>query len=177
MDSESACLQDVSRRNAELFASQAGCVGYEVGGAQYQAGLIRGFDPAVILKLGLPKNMAAHSLQRSQYVNGLSVIPSPTRVKLFEATSSIVGAHYGRTNPEDFKWSFNETNPVAWFPYNFHAGNYFTTTGTGEEYSPQNETTAEMLKAGIVPLPTWVFSPRFTLKQLEEWTNRQIDLW
>ena len=27
-------------------------VGYETGGAQYQAGLIRGFDPATILHLG-----------------------------------------------------------------------------------------------------------------------------
>ena len=27
-------------------------VGYETGGAQYQAGLIRGFDPATILRLG-----------------------------------------------------------------------------------------------------------------------------
>ena len=36
-DSESASISAVSRRNAELFAEQAGCVGYETGGAQYQA--------------------------------------------------------------------------------------------------------------------------------------------
>jgi hypothetical protein len=41
-DSESACVNDISRRNAEIYGEKAGCVGYEVGGAQYQAGLIRG---------------------------------------------------------------------------------------------------------------------------------------
>ena len=51
MDSESAGIQDISRRNAELFAEPAGCVGYETGGAQYQAGLIRGLNPALILQL------------------------------------------------------------------------------------------------------------------------------
>merc|ERR1712130_842572 len=67
-DSESASVTHVSRRNAEVWAERAGCVGYEIGGAQYQAGLIRGFDPASIMLLGLPYNMPAHSLQRSQYV-------------------------------------------------------------------------------------------------------------
>ena len=37
----------------EVWAQRAGCVGYETGGAQYQAGLIRGFDPAKILTEGL----------------------------------------------------------------------------------------------------------------------------
>ena len=45
-DSESAGITSLSRRNAEMWAEKAGCVGYEIGGAQYQAGLIRGFDPA-----------------------------------------------------------------------------------------------------------------------------------
>ena len=54
----------------QVWAQRAGCVGYETGGAQYQAGLIRGFDPAKILTEGLPYNMPAHSLQRAQYVNG-----------------------------------------------------------------------------------------------------------
>ena len=56
-DSESASLSSVSRVNAEVWAQKAGCVGYETGGALYQAGLIRGFDPAAILLLGLPYNM------------------------------------------------------------------------------------------------------------------------
>ena len=45
-----------------------------------------------------------------------------------------------------------------------------------QEYSPQNETTFEMLRAGMVPLPTWVFSPKFTLQQLTTWTMKQIAL-
>merc|ERR1719333_1962904 len=75
-DSESAAVTDLSRKNAEIWALAAGAVGYEIGGAQYQAGLIRGFDPAAILTLGLPCNMPAHSLQRSQYVNGLTELPT-----------------------------------------------------------------------------------------------------
>lgn len=71
-DSESASIQSISRKNAEIFAERGGCVGYEIGGAQFQAGLIRGLDPAKVLKLGLPYNMPAFSLQRSQYVNGLT---------------------------------------------------------------------------------------------------------
>jgi hypothetical protein len=81
-DSESAAVSSISRQNAELWAEKAGCVGYETGGAQYQAGLIRGFDPATILSLGLPYNMPAHSLQRSQYVNGLTEL-TPTFENLF----------------------------------------------------------------------------------------------
>ena len=46
-DSESCSVSNVSRMNAEVWAEKAGCVGYETGGAQYQAGLIRGFDPSV----------------------------------------------------------------------------------------------------------------------------------
>merc|ERR1719460_2981449 len=81
-DSESASITHLSRMNAEVWAVKAGCVGYEIGGAQYQAGLIRGFDPAAILTLGLPSNMPAHSLQRSQYVNGLAELTSDIRQDL-----------------------------------------------------------------------------------------------
>ena len=105
-DSESAGITALSRRNAEVFAQQAGCVGYEVGGAQYQAGMIRGFDPAEILRQGLPYNMAAHSLQRSQYVNGLAELPAGIRGKLFDATADIVRDHYG-----------TELDTVPWIPY------------------------------------------------------------
>ena len=56
-------------RAACRYGQQAGCVGYEIGGAQYQAGLIRGFDPSMIMRLGLPYNMPAHSLQRSRLLS------------------------------------------------------------------------------------------------------------
>jgi biotin carboxyl carrier protein len=164
-DSESAAVTSISRRNAEIWAERAGCVGYEIGGAQYQAGLIRGWDPATILKLGLPYNMPAHSLQRSQYANGLAELPTEIRQPLFDATAEVVGMHYrpGGLGKE----------LVPWQPYNFHAVNYVNES-TG--YSPQDQTTAELLKAKCVPMPNWVFSPKFPLEALEKWTNRQIDI-
>jgi biotin carboxylase/biotin carboxyl carrier protein len=163
-DSESAAISELSRRNCELYGQQAGCVGYEIGGAQYQAGLIRGFDPSMIMRLGLPYNMPAHSLQRSQYVNGLTELTPEIRQPLFEATADVVSDHY-RGKARD--------GVVPWHPYNFHAGN-FVNEATG--YAPQDETTGELLDAGCVPLPTWVFSAKFTLEALEKWTHRQVDL-
>merc|ERR1719253_1260485 len=115
-DSESASISAVSRRNAELYAEQAGCVGYETGGAQYQAGLIRGFDPAMIMRLGLPYNMPAHSLQRSQYVNGLTELTPDIRTPLFTATADVVSGHYRPAG--------GSSEVVPWQPYNFHAGNF-----------------------------------------------------
>eukprot|EP00439_Symbiodinium_sp_Y106_P030902 s1515_g3.t1 len=164
-DSESACVSNVSRINAEVWAQKAGCVGYETGGAQYQAGLIRGFDPATILRLGLPYNMPAHSLQRSQYVNGLAELTPEIRRPLFQATGEIVAQHYrGKGSIESW---------VPWMPYNFHAGN-FVDPKTG--HSPQDETTLELLDAKCLPMPNWVFSPKFPLEALKKWTERQIDL-
>merc|ERR1719262_1379809 len=128
-DSESACINDVSRRCAEVWAQRAGCVGYETGGAQYQAGLIRGFDPAAILKIGLPYNMPAHSLQRSQYVNGLAELTTEVRQPLFDSTAAIVGGHYRPTGGKKYMW-------VPWHPYNFHAGNFYD---PATKYSPQDE--------------------------------------
>merc|ERR1719281_1514972 len=113
--------------NAEIWAEKAGCVGYETGGAQYQAGLIRGFDPATIMMLGLPYNMPAHSLQRSQYVNGLTELPSHIRQELFHSTAQIVTSHYRPDAASNIL--------VPWHPYNFHAGNFIDET-TG--YSPQD---------------------------------------
>jgi len=165
-DSESASVSSISRRNAEVWAEQAGCIGYETGGAQYQAGLIRGFDPAAILCLGLPYNMPAHSLQRSQYANGLAELTPEIRKALFESTAGLVSNHY-RRGLDGCK------EAVPWHPYNFHAGNYFDPK---TNYSPQDETTNELLAAKTVPMPNWVFSPKFSLEALEGWTNRQIDI-
>jgi len=164
-DSESAGVCAVSRQNAEVWGERAGCVGYETGGAQFQAGLIRGFDPATIKILGLPYNMPAHSLQRSQYVNGLAELTSDVRVGIFEATAGLVEGHYRAPGAQTRK-------DVPWFPYNFHAGNYYNPE-TG--YSAQDETTRELLGAGCCPMPNWVFSPRFPISALRDWTGRQID--
>ena len=116
-----------------------------------------------VLSLGLPYNMPAHSLQRSQYVNGLAELPPSIRKALFAANAGIVSNHYHR-----------KTNDmVPWFPYNFHAGNFYD---PARDYSPQDQTTAELVQAGCTPLPVWVFSGRFTLEDLEKWTHRQITL-
>ena len=54
-----------------------------------------GLNPALILQLGLPSNLAPHSLQRSQYVNGLSEISKDHRQVLFQATGELVREAYG----------------------------------------------------------------------------------
>jgi hypothetical protein len=142
--------------------------------------------------LGLPYNMAPHSLQRSQYVNGLSELSSNQRQKLFGATAELVRGHYcGETNHNNGNAAgvadysgFQGGNSnkganniseglVPWFPYNFHAGNFYD---ADSNYSPQDLSTGELIRAGITPLPTWVFSPHFSLSQLGEWTKRQIEL-
>merc|ERR1719326_2781289 len=162
-DSESAAINVTSRRNAEIWAERGGCVGYETGGAQYQAGLIRGFDPATILVRGLPYNMPSHSLQRSQYVNGLTELTPPIRKALFASTAELVTGHYNPGGSPDV---------VPWAPYNFHAGNFCDAKG----YSPQDETTAELLAAKCIPMPCWVFSAKFPIEELAKWAGRQIDL-
>lgn len=164
-DSESAAISAISRRNAEIWAEKAGCVGYEIGGAQYQAGLIRGFDPAMIMTLGLPYNMPGHSLQRSQYVNGLAELTPAIRQPLFDATAEVVANHYRPQIGVGGKL-------VPWQPYNFHAGNFVDNKG----YSPQDQTTAELLKSKCIPMPNWVFSAKFPLEELKKWTERQIDI-
>merc|ERR1719343_840706 len=118
------------------------------------------------MTLGLPYNMPAHSLQRSQYVNGLAELTPEVRQALFDSTAELVAARYrpgvgvgGKT--------------VPWHPYNFHAGNYIDES---RGYSPQDETTTELLKARCVPMPNWVFSPKFPLEALKKWTGRQIDM-
>merc|ERR1719254_375453 len=105
----------------------------------------------MIMMLGLPYNMPAHSLQRSQYVNGLAELVA------------------GRYRPGVGVGG----KTVPWHPYNFHAGNYIDES-TG--YCPQDETTGELLKAKCVPMPNWVFSPKFPLEALKKWTGRQIDM-
>merc|ERR1719262_1076571 len=88
------------------------------------------------------------------------------RQGLFDATAEMVKAHYRQgVDPRE--------SVVPWAPYNFHAGNFFD-EATG--YSPQDETTAELLKAKCVPMPNWVFSPHFPLDALKKWTGRQIDM-
>merc|ERR1719343_1273524 len=118
------------------------------------------------MTLGLPYNMPAHSLQRSQYVNGLAELPTSIRQPLFDATAEIVAGHYRPGVGVGGKL-------VPWQPYNFHAGNFID---EAKGYSPQDETTSELLTAKCVPMPNWVFSPKFPLEALKKWTARQIEM-
>ena len=108
--------------------------------------------------------MPSHSLQRSQYVNGLTELTPAVRKALFASTAELVTGHY---NPGG---AIAET--VPWAPYNFHAGNYVDAKG----YSPQDETTGELLAAKCIPMPCWVFSAKFPIEELTKWAGRQIDL-
>eukprot|EP00406_Dinophysis_acuminata_P045001 CAMPEP_0179302186 /NCGR_PEP_ID=MMETSP0797-20121207/47933_1 /TAXON_ID=47934 /ORGANISM="Dinophysis acuminata, Strain DAEP01" /LENGTH=579 /DNA_ID=CAMNT_0021011705 /DNA_START=16 /DNA_END=1755 /DNA_ORIENTATION=- len=109
--------------------------------------------------------MPAHSLQRSQYVNGLTELPAEIRQPLFDATAEIVSSFYRPGQSVGDKW-------VPWQPYNFHAGNFYD---EASKYSPHDETVGEMLKSRIIPMPNWVFSAKFPIEALKKWTGRQID--
>merc|ERR1719454_2709533 len=93
-------------------------------------------------------------------------LPTEIRQPLFDYTAELVANHYRPGLGVGGKL-------VPWEPYNFHAGNFYDAK-TG--YSPQDETTAELLKAKCLPMPNWVFSAKFPLEALEHWTGRQIDM-
>lgn len=159
-DSESFALMNLSSRIAEQYYAQTGAIELEGGGAQYQVGIMRGFNPFEILMLGLTSNMMTSALIRSQWLNGFE-LPSDIRAMYYNAFASGIRHHYGLPNEASVPMTLN----------NFHAGNYF-----GPQGSPQDETTEQILKSGLNPRPNWVFSTKFSLKQLEEWVYRQIDL-
>ncbi|CAD7974594.1 unnamed protein product [Amoebophrya sp. A120] len=97
--------------------------------------------------------------------------PSP---KIYRSSSgSLVRPAKDPVNDGDFPNVPSEYLPVAFFPYNFHAGNYWDRANPLEK-SPQDATICEMLDAGLTPLPTWVFSPKFPLELLKQWTKRQL---
>eukprot|EP00392_Amoebophrya_sp_AT5.2_P018870 g19519.t1 len=136
-------------------------------------------DPAKVLKLGLPYNMPAFSLQRSQYVNGLTDNADTNPYlppKVYRSISGTLLKDMTIVHSDlqcDFPMVADEDRPVPFFPYNFHAGNYWDREKP-ELKSPQDATICEMLDSGLTPVPTWVFSPRFPLELLAEWTKRQL---
>merc|ERR1719502_1766558 len=93
-------------------------------------------------------------------------LPPSVRGPLFDSTAQVVSSHYRPGKPVGDLW-------VPWQPYNFHAGNFYD---EATKYSPQDETTTELLKANCVPMPTWVFSPKFPIETLKHWTARNIDM-
>ena len=67
---------------------------------------------------------------------------------------------------------------VPWFPYNFHAGNFWRTNEDGSDYCPQDATSGEMLDSGMTPVPTWVFSMKIPnpIDMFKKWATRQVNL-
>lgn len=157
-DQESASIQQISASITSKTGILSGVIiGLETGGAQYQSGLMRGFDWWNALLYGCSPNLPSFSLSRSEWLNGLE---RKTPSQLGFALSSISGAvkhHYG---------ILPDAPLTPWFPYNFHAGNH----------PRQDIVTGLMLDAGMSPVPTWAWDPRYTREHFKGWIHRQLDL-
>lgn len=159
MDQESAAIQSISTRNAEVYLVRSGIVfGNEIGGAQYQAALMRSYNWLEVLKKGCPVNLPAHSLTRSKWLNGLSVKTLAEQSFYFNTIGREVANHYGISS--------TFTPYLPWMPYNFHAGNHVS----------QDITTTAMLNANLAVIPCWAWDPRYTKDDFIGWVKRQIKL-
>ena len=142
--------------SANPYLMQAGIIAHEQGGAQYQTATKNGICPLKALTESINKYIAAFSLQRSQWANGLD-----------EKSNEILNFIYAYTNKE-IRAQFDNIHPDTkpWHPYNFHFGNH----------PKADESTDIMLKNGHIPIPNWVYSDQFDLAQLEKWTERQLQV-
>jgi|GEM_PF-1307056 len=158
-DQESALIQKASAKIASIYFAATGIgVGYETGGAQFQAALMRKFSWMPVLLSGCLSNLPSHSLTRSAWLNGLNLKTPEQQDFYFKTIASNVAKHYGvLTGLSDF---------LPWFPYNFHAGNH----------PEQDVTTKLMLDSNLGAMPTWSWDPRFTKEQFTSWVDRQIKL-
>ncbi|MDP3706275.1 MAG: biotin/lipoyl-containing protein [Legionellaceae bacterium] len=158
-DQESALMQKASVKISEIFFAGSGIgVGFETGGAQYQAALMRKFDWMAVLLSGCLSNLPSHSLTRSKWLNGLTVKSPEEQAFVFRTIAGEVTGLYGlprRILPF-----------IPWMPYNFHAGNH----------PEQDITTREMLRANLAVIPNWAWDARYTEKHFRGWVTRQIDL-
>lgn len=157
-DQESALIQAASAKIAEIYFASAGIgIGFETGGAQYQAALMRNFDWLEVLLAGCRSNLPSHSLTRSKWINGLLAKSSEKQAFIFRTIADEIAAHYGILATQSF---------LPWMPYNFHAGNH----------PEQDLTTRAMLQANLGVIPNWAWDPRYTQNHFEGWVTRQIDL-
>jgi len=157
-DQESPLLQGPAARIAERHGAASGIfVGFETGGAQYQAGMMRDFDWLEVL-CTIPENMMSHSLTRSAWMNGLLKKPLETQKLIFDVIRDTLEKRYG-FEPGTLPFGM-------WQPYNFHAGNH----------PNQDITTRAMLQAGFAPIPCWAWDPRYTEDHFNDWVERQIKL-
>ena len=159
VDQESALIQRPSAKAAQVFFARSGMgVGYETGGAQYQAGLMRQFDWFDVLLDGCLLNMESHSLTRSHWLNGLTIKSEAEIAFVLAVIGKLVLEHYGLSSDRQ---SF-----IPWMPNNFHAGNH----------PVQDVTTRLMLKANLAVIPNFAWDHRYTENQFRGWVKRQIDL-
>jgi acetyl/propionyl-CoA carboxylase alpha subunit len=157
-DQESALIQKASAKIAEIYFAGAGIgVGFETGGAQYQAALMRNFDWMEVLLAGCRSNLASHSLTRSKWLNGLLAKSPEKQAFIFKTIADEIAKHYGLSASQSF---------LPWLPYNFHAGNH----------PEQDLTTRAMLQANLGVIPNWAWDPRYTQDHFKGWVKRQIDL-
>lgn len=159
-DQESALVQGASAKLAQmLFAGSGVGIGFEVGGAQYQAGLMRKFDWMTVLTTGLLTNLPSLSLTRSKWMNGLTPKSREEQAFIFHTIAKAVRQKYGL--------ALDAAHAVIpWTPNNFHAGNH----------PEQDITTREMLRANFPAIPNWAWDPRYTDDHFKGWVTRQIDL-
>ena len=158
-DQESALIQKASAKIAEIYFAGSGVgVGFETGGAQYQAALMRKFDWIAVLLSGCLSNLPSHSLTRSKWLNGLTVKTPDEQTFVFQTIAKEVSDWYG-VSP-------NMSPFIPWIPYNFHAGNH----------PEQDVTTRAMLRANLAAMPNWAWDARYTEAHFKGWVKRQLDL-
>eukprot|EP00388_Colpodella_angusta_P018444 GDKJ01045951.1.p1 GENE.GDKJ01045951.1~~GDKJ01045951.1.p1 ORF type:complete len:691 (+),score=53.34 GDKJ01045951.1:294-2075(+) len=113
-----------------------------------------------VLTEGILCNMPTFSLTRSHWMNALEKLNAEEVKFILKVTRDTVLQRFRLPNN-------NNGSIVPYFPYNFHAGNV----------PEQDEVTELMLQCGMIPMPNFVWDPRFTLDDFSGWVTRQINLW
>ena len=159
--SESHIITPLSRMVMERYGPKCGFLGYEQGGAQFQTAEMNGMNAFSILENGLLCNMPTWSLTRSHWMNALEKLNIAEVKFILKVTRDRVLKRFN-IDP-----AAKSSHLIPYFPYNFHAGNV----------PEQDEVTGAMLDCGMIPMPNFVWDPRFTLQDFEGWVVRQLATW
>eukprot|EP00760_Papus_ankaliazontas_P036072 PhM_4_TR8177/c0_g1_i1/m.62783 len=158
--SESHIITPLARTLMERVGWECGFIGQEQGGAQFQTAEMNHINSFKVLSEGILCNMPTFSLTRSHWMNALEKLNNEEVKFILKVTADTVMRRFKLTHGE-------KGEVVPYFPYNFHAGNV-----------PEQDTvTGLMLDAGMIPLPNFVWDPRFTPADFESWVQRQLNLW
>jgi biotin carboxylase len=158
-DQESALIQKSHTQLVETHGASSGIiVASEEGGAQGQAGAMRGFDWRSVLLSGCPSNLMPLWLMRSKWMNGLEVKSYAKQAFIAKVISKMIAQHYG--------WPADLTHFVPWPANNFHAGNH----------PEADRTNRLLLDAGIPVIPNFAWDPRYSHAQIVDWIDCQINL-